>query len=67
MRDSGVVRIENGTAIHNVSEGSDIATMPRTLNNVIINRVDRLDTTSKLILRVANVIGMQKKINTFNY
>lgn len=55
LRDSGVVSVENGEIIHHISKDSE--SVPRTLNKVIINRVDRLDTISKLILRVASVIG----------
>lgn len=60
LRDSGVVKVENGEIVHNVSQDSD--SIPRTLNNVITNRVDRLDSTAKLILRVASVIGKTNNI-----
>lgn len=60
LKDSGAVMVENGEAILNNTQSPDHsdAAIPRTLNNVIINRVDRLDRTTKLILRVASVIGM---------
>ncbi len=48
----------NGACTYNRPDGAGASSAPYTLNNAIIQRVDRLDRTTKLVLRVASVLGI---------
>jgi hypothetical protein len=63
LRESGAISVVNGVAcynhVHTEGEGKGGGgSVPRTLNTAIVNRIDRLDRNSKLILRVASVLGV---------
>jgi class 3 adenylate cyclase/tetratricopeptide (TPR) repeat protein len=57
LRDSGLIRIEDGQAI--LAEGADLAQLdfPDTLQGIITSRIDLLQPGPELTLKVASVIG----------
>ncbi len=62
LRDSGILQLQNGSA--RLAPGADVRTLsfPDTIQGVITSRIDRLDPTEKLTLKVASVLG-----RSFNY
>jgi class 3 adenylate cyclase/tetratricopeptide (TPR) repeat protein len=57
LRDSGVLTFTNGSA--RLAPGADVGSLsfPDTVQGVVTSRIDRLDPTEKLTLKVASVIG----------
>ncbi len=58
LRDSGVIRVENGACVLSPDAG-DLARMqfPDTVEGVITTRIDRLGAKEQLTLKVASVVG----------
>jgi class 3 adenylate cyclase/tetratricopeptide (TPR) repeat protein len=58
LRDSGVIRIENGHCLL-ANDAGDLATMqfPDTVEGVIATRIDRFGPKEQLTLKVASVVG----------
>ena len=57
LRDSGLLRIENGECELNASPEELNALIPNTIEGVITSRIDRLTSQQQLTLKVASVIG----------
>jgi class 3 adenylate cyclase len=57
LRDSGLLRIENGESKLNASVEELNALIPNTIEGVITSRIDRLTSQQQLTLKVASVIG----------
>lgn len=57
LRDNGVLKITDGLA--RLAPGADLAALsfPDTVQGVVTSRIDRLDPTEKLTLKVASVLG----------
>jgi class 3 adenylate cyclase/tetratricopeptide (TPR) repeat protein len=58
LRDNNVLAIENGTCLiaHGVSDLADL-NFPNTIQELISSRIDHLEPSQELILKVASVIG----------
>ena len=55
----GVIRIVDGVCeLTEGGKGLDTVSLPDTVQGVIVSRIDRLDPTEQLVLKVASVIGL---------
>ena len=57
LRDAGLIRVVDGTCQLTSTRRLDELDFPGTLQGVVTSRVDRLDASEQLVLKVASVIG----------
>ncbi len=57
LRDQGLLAIENGACVAIGDEDALRASVPDTLEGVVLSRIDRLPTEEQLTVKVASVIG----------
>jgi hypothetical protein len=59
LRDTGLVRVENGACRLASEQALESLSLPDTLQGIVTSRIDRLPPSEKLALKVASVIGRE--------
>ena len=70
LRDAGLIRIAGATCMLNLEPGQDLEhalerlQIPNTIEGVVTARMDRLDPSQQMVLKVASVIGFDFSLAT---